>query len=161
MGATLDVQQLILADRPQEWRELPQALAEALRAGGGTVWHHRDCTGVLRGPHDLVYRCVDGCPVKQMQSVLANRWFLIRNDSVPGYYPHCGLCGAVHRYLTRGCVEKPFNGLTEVMAKIRQPRVDGADTITEGFRLGALEPITAIKAWELKERIRAKGYNIQ
>lgn len=160
MTATLDVQRLTLADNPPQWPALPQPLRDALAAGGGTLWHRRDCVPVMRGPLDIRYRCASQCPVRLMHEVLARRWFLIVNDAVPGYRPECGNCGAKHPYLTLKCVERPFNGLTEVIAKIRQPRIVGDDRITEGFRLGALVPIRAIEAHVLKEKIRAKGGRI-
>lgn len=160
MSAALDVQQLVLPDRPPQWPDLPPPLRAALNAGGGTIWHRSGCVATLRGPHDLHYRCVADCPVRLMRETLARRWFLIVNDAVPGYRPECGRCGVKHQYMTLMCIERPFNGLTEVIAKIRQPRIEGPDRITEGFRLGALVPIKAIEALVLKEKIRAKGGRI-
>lgn len=157
MTATLDVQRLVLADNPPGWPALPQPLRDALRAGGGTLWHGRACVAALRGPHDIRYACAPDCPVRLMQQVLARRWFLIENDAVPGYRPECGRCGQKHRYLTLMCVEKPFNGLTSIIAKLRDVRVEGNDRIAEGFRLGKLVPIKAAEALVLRQKIRDRG----
>ena len=160
MSATLDVQRLLLADNPPGWPALPQPLLDALRAGGGTVWHHSACVATLRGPHDVHYACTPDCPVRLMNRVLAGRFFLIENDAVPGYTPICGRCGRKHQYLTLMCIEKPFNGLTSIIAKLRDVRMEGANEITECFRLGKLVPIKVSEAIVLQQRIKAHGGRI-
>jgi hypothetical protein len=155
--ATLDVQRLVLADSPPGWPKLPEPLQVGLQAGGGTLWHHRDCVPRWVGPQ-LLHDCVPTCPVRLMHEVLANRWFLVINDAIPGYRPECGVCNGHHRYLTAGCVEKPFNGETEVIALITDHRASGPDGVQRGFRLGALVPIKRIEAFMLREKIRARGY---
>lgn len=159
MSAALNAQRLVLPDNPQVWPDLPEELVRGLAAGGGTIWHHRDCVGYWDGAK-LRHTCVARCPVRLLHEVLHGRWFLIRNDSVPGFYPDCGVCGGVHRYLTAGCIEKPFNGHTEIIAKITQERVEGANRLHRGFRLGALVPISRAKAAALRERIRGRGYPV-
>lgn len=159
MSASVTAQRLLLPDNPQVWPDLPEPLVRELAAGGGTIWHHRDCLARWDGAK-LRHTCVPSCPVRLLHEVLANRWFLIRNDSVPGYYPDCEVCHGVHRYLTAGCVEKPFNGHTEIIGMIQQERVEGADRVHRGFRLGALVPISRAKAAVLRERIRGRGYPV-
>ncbi len=155
MTATLDVQRLILPEVPPQWGALPRVVIDALHAGGGTLWHHRDCVARRHGPR-LAYDCAAACPVQVAEGVLANRWYLIENDAVPGFRPECGICGRKHRFLSLACLDKPFNGLTEIFAILRQPRIEGRDRITEGFRFGALVPITSREALVLRERIRGK-----
>lgn len=157
----LDVQRLLLPENPPMWPGLPQPLIDALNAGGGTLWHHRDCQSFWhRGT--LRYQCVSPCPVQMSEKVLARRWFLIENDAVPGYTPICGNCGAKHTYLTQMCIEVPFNGITEVIAKFKEPTIaTNGDAVTECLRLGALVPITAAEALILKTRIRARGGHIK
>lgn len=157
--AALSPHRLILPDAPQEWPELPELLRRAMGAGGGTIWHHPDCQARWDGAK-LRHTCVADCPVRLMHQVLAGRWFLIRNDSVPGYYPTCGVCDGVHRYLTAGCIEKPFNGHTDIIGLIQRDRVESGDRVRRGFRLGALVPISRAKAVVLRERIRARNYPV-
>lgn len=160
MSTTLDVQRLSLAAVPPQWPGLPQPLADALRAGDGTLWHHAGCRAVWHcgAPR---YDCDKACPVRLAEETLRRRNFLIVNDAVPGYRPACTRCGQRHRYLTQMCVEVPFNGTTEVMARLRAPTIaTNGDAVTECFRFGALEPITAAEALILKARIRARGGHI-
>jgi hypothetical protein len=157
MSALRTAQRLTLADNPPQWPALPEPVQRALVAGGGTVWHHRDCVAVWRGPK-LTHDCVRDCPVRLMHEVLAKRWFLIRNDNIFGHYPDCERCNGVHTYVTAGCIERPFNGKTEIMGLLEQDRAGGFDGVVRGFRLGNLVPIKAIEAFVLREKIRAKGY---
>lgn len=158
MTATLDAQRLILPDTPPEWAAgLPPELAAALARSHGILFHDPRCVAVMDGPFVKRRRCAPGCPVAAMNAVLAGRTFLIRNDSNVGYYPRCGRCNRVHRYLTLACVERPFSALTEIYAVLNEHRLDGPDRIVEGLRFGALVPITPAKAEELKARIRARG----
>jgi hypothetical protein len=150
-------QRMLLTDSPPGWPVLPQPLLDGLRAGGGTLWHHRDCAPHWHGPR-LDHDCVADCPVRLMHEVLAQRWFLVRNESIPGFYPDCTVCGRVHQYISAGCIEKPFNGETEVIGLITDHRAGGPGGVTRGFRLGALVPIKRIEAFMLREKIRAKGY---
>lgn len=161
MSTTLDVQRLSLAALPPQWPDLPQPLKDALSMGGGTLWHHSGCRERWQGGQ-IAYDCDRACPVRLAEETLARRHFLIENDAVPGYTPICGRCGQKHRYLTQMCVEVPFNGLTEVIAKFREPTIaTNGDAVTECLRLGALVPITAAEALVLKTRIRARGGHIK
>lgn len=157
MSVELDVQSLILPDTPPEWPDLPPVLVAALRDGSGILIHDRRCRPIWQDGFVIAHRCVGDCPVWQSRQVLAGRWFLVVNDAVPGYKPRCTNCGQRHTYMTYRCVEKPYNGLTELVALLTEPRVEGNDRITEGFHFGKLVPITAAKAAELHARIRARG----
>jgi len=162
MTAALDVQRLILPEMPPHWPDLPQPLKDALSMGGGTLWHHSGCREVWhRG--QLAYACAATCPVRLAEQTLARRWFLIVNEPVVGIErPRCKYCNAQHQYLSNHCVEIPWNGTTEVIAKFRGPTIAAnGDAVTECLRLGALVPITAAEALVLKTRIRAKGGHIK
>lgn len=162
MSTTVDVQRVVIPNQPHEWPELPPALVEALRAGGGTLWHTDRCVAVMDESGLFVRRrrCSLDCPVALFRRVLASRWFLIRNDSVPGYYPTCDNCGRVHTYMTLACVERPFNGLTEIYGVLNDAKLDGQNRVVEGFRYGALVPITAAEAAKYVQRIRDRGERI-
>jgi CelD/BcsL family acetyltransferase involved in cellulose biosynthesis len=155
--ATLDVQVPILAENPPGWPEVPARLRRALAAGDGMLWHLPGCAARMEGPFIRRGACAPGCPVADFNALLAGRWFLIRNDASAGYRPRCGRCNQVHDFLTLGCVERPFNGLTEIVAMLRDFRAEGRDRVMEGVRYGALVPITAAEAQRLAGRIRAKG----
>jgi hypothetical protein len=158
----LDVQKLILPTTPPQWPELPQPVRDALIAGGGTLWHHGACAQRLGPGGSLAYACAAACPVRLAEEALRRRNFLIVNDAVPGYRPICGRCGQKHQYLTQMCVEIPWNGLTEVIAKFKEPTIaTNGDAVTECLRLGALVPITAAEALILKTRIRQRGGHIK
>ena len=159
---SVDVQRVVIPNQPHEWPELPEALVVALRAGNGTLWHAEGCRAVTdeSGLFVRKRRCAPDCPVALFRRVLGQRWFLIRNDSVPGYYPHCERCGQVHTYLTLACVERPFNGLTEIYGVLNAAKMAGGDRIVEGFRYGALVPISAADAARYIGRIRDKGERI-
>jgi hypothetical protein len=155
--AALDVQVPILAENPVGWPEVPARLRQALAAGDGMLWHLDGCTARMEGPFIRDRRCAPGCPVAAFNALLAGRWFLIRNDATAGYRPRCGRCNRVHAFLTLGCVERPFNGLTEIVGMLRDFRVAGRDRVMEGFRFGALVPITATEARRLAGQIRERG----
>lgn len=158
--SNFDVQRLVLPETPPQWAGLPESLTEALRLGNGVVYHDAACPAVMDGPFVRRGRCVPRCPVLAMQRVLAGRTFLIRNDSTFGYYPRCGRCNQVHQFLTLACVERPFSALTEIYGMLNEHRVDGDNRIMEGFRFGALVPITPAEAERLKQRIRDRGERI-
>jgi hypothetical protein len=160
VSTKLDAQQLILPDTPPEWADLPDALKEALRLANGVLFHDAACTAVMDGPFVRRRRCVPHCPVVAMNTVLAGRTFLIRNDSNFGYYPRCGRCNQVHQFLTLACIERPFSALTEIYGMLNEQRMDGPNRLMEGFRFGALVPITPAEAELLKQRIRDRGERI-
>lgn len=118
-------------DAPPEWAAIPAELLARLAPRGGilTPWQRRELDRIAR-----------------------SRWFLIRNEG--GY--RCRRCRAVHAYLTWGCVERPFNGLNEVVGLLRQ--AEGRDLTLSGVRFGTIVPISETKARELIERMRARGF---
>jgi hypothetical protein len=98
-------------------------------------------------------------------NVLASQeWFLVRNEigAVVGGDPRCRRCGAIHEYITTGCVELPFNSLRELSIFVgRMPETAQQlfrsmlrpGTLTEP---GTIVPITQADAARLNERIRSK-----
>lgn len=103
--------------------------------------------------------------------VLASRWFLIKNGGVVTK-ARCLRCKRYHRYITLGCVEKPFNGMTEIVGFIHRSTTVGVSRTKIGHRqyretplmeqsmdaveLGAIEPITVVRARDLILRIRGR-----
>jgi hypothetical protein len=128
---TLDPLAPVLPDLPPEWDAIPPEILARLAPRGGIL------TPAQRRELDRIARA---------------RWFLIRNE---GSW-RCRRCGAVHAYLTWGCVERPWNGLNEVVGLLRQ--VEGRDLTLSGVRFGTIVPITEVQARALIERMRARGY---
>jgi len=111
-----------------------------------------------------------------INNILRGRWFLIRNGGILSR-SRCKRCGSwKHPYLTLGCIEKPYNGMGEIVALIEKQQQRGVarvvkrlkgyrqpidkplyDTTLDAVEIGAIEPITARKAKELIDRINAKG----
>lgn len=108
---------------------------------------------------------------KALDEILKGRWFLIRNGGVldPA---RCGRCRRKHKYLTLGCIEKPYDGLGEIVAFMERQRVIGTirrrvgrqiveehktETVLSAVEYGPIEPITPQQAAHLIDRINAKG----
>ena len=85
---------------------------------------------------------------RALDAVIALRPYLVTN----AHRARCRRCGAVHPYLTLGCIERPFTGWTEVFALVRDQHI--------ALRLGDLVPIDRETARRLIERIRARGFAI-
>ncbi len=49
--------------------------------------------------------------IKERDRLLASQYFLVKMAG-EGEVPRCRGCGGKHRYLTLGCIEQPFSGLT-------------------------------------------------
>ena len=95
---SLDVRALVPADLPSEWAPTPDDVLEAMQL---------DERGLLTREQ-----------VALSESITASRYYLIRNTLAH----ECTVCkqgalrGAKHTYITRGCIERPFHGLSEVWA---------------------------------------------
>lgn len=97
-----------------------------------------------------------------IKQIRAARHLLLRND----HRARCGRCGAIHEYITLGCIERPFNGLDEVhLFELQQAKERGqvrgehqiiTTTTVESLHVGVPEPINRKTAKKLILRIRAK-----
>lgn len=151
----LDPAELWSSDLPPEWDEVPPELLarlvpQATRTipftlpNGQVELRQWNFTGVLTKEQRA-----------QIDTIVAGRWFLIRNDGPTLERARCGRCGNLHKYLTLACIERPFHGLDEIYALIEQ--IEGRDQNAYAIRLGSIEPITRQKAKLLADRIRARG----
>ena len=61
---------------------------------------------------------------RMINQILEARWFLVRNGGVTPR-ARCGRCKRYHPYITLGCVEKPHNGLGEVVGLIEREQEIG------------------------------------
>jgi hypothetical protein len=140
---TFDPRTLDPSQVPPEWSPIDRDLAERLR------------------PDRYGLRTKD--QQKVIDQIRAARWLLLRND----HKARCRECNQIHEYVTRLCIERPFNGLHELhlfemqVAK-DQGLVSGenvilTETTLRGMRLGEPVPITRKQAQRLMLRIRAKG----
>jgi hypothetical protein len=135
---TLDPSQI-----PPEWDDVDRDLAERLRP---------DKYGLRTKEQQ-----------KQIDKIRAARWLLLRND----HKARCGRCGAIHEYITRFCIERPFNTLHEIqLFELQQAReqglVRGENLIVNsanvrGMQLGEPVPISRKQAQKLMLRIRVRG----
>jgi hypothetical protein len=134
--AHIDPRALILADTPPEWQALEAEAIALLRPALGLL---------------------TPAQAAQLARVQRSRWFLLRNRGKEGYAFRCGRCGAVHEYFTLHCIERPFNGLTQVVGVLTQ-RLGPKDTDFFSVALGAIEPIERDRARQTYERLRLLGY---
>ena len=135
---TLDPAQI-----PPEWDDISYDLAERLRP---------DKYGLLTKDQQ-----------KEIDRIRAARWLLLRNDTGA----KCTHCNAVHTYITRYCIERPFNTLHEIhMFEMQNAReqglVRGENLIVDhsslrSMRLGTPVPISRKDAKKLMLRIRVRG----
>lgn len=92
----------------------------------------------------------------ELNRIARGQWFLVRND----LRARCASCrqgilpGAVHEYVTTGCIELPFNGLREVSMFYAQHDQHGR--LWGSLSMGTIAPISAEDAQVLNERIRAR-----
>lgn len=153
MSITIDPRSLVIRESPPEWPAIPGELVERLaptppqpiRDQFGK-WHYFSQFPMFTPEQKA-----------QLDRIAAGRWFLIRaNDRV-----RCTLCGGKHPYFTRGCVEKPYNGLTEIttaLLTVRSASGRVRETEYSAVKLGDIEPIAEIKARRLREAIIMRGY---
>lgn len=100
----------------------------------------------------------------RLNRAAADEWFLVRNEigSVVGGDPTCRRCGAVHPYITNGCVELPFNSLRSLQIFVGKMPATAQQLFRAMFRPGTLAepgtlvPITSDEAARLNQRIRDK-----
>jgi len=138
----IDAQQLALADVPPEWVTVPPELLERLRPNRAGIYTPEQA--------------------KFMDRIASARHYLLRNE----YGFRCRDCNRVHAYLTVGCVERPWHGLSEVYGIIEEydPLWENADGTVEaehrisGYRLGSVVPISARDALRYWLKIRDRGY---
>lgn len=160
-------------DLPQEWGVVPTEILQALIPLDVKTLH-------LPGGQQRIVNFKGMMTPEQkalVDSILAGRWFLVRNG---GVLPRsrCIRCHSYdHTYLTLGCIEKPYNGLGEIVAMIQRETQRGVarvvkivrgrrqhldkplmETTIDAVEIGAIEPITPQKAAELIDRINAKNY---
>jgi len=131
-AATLDIRKLHLPTGPSEWEAVDPEVLASLHAP----------TGILT-PEQW----------QTIQGIWGKRWFLVRADT--GKCSRCRRCGAFHRYITLGCIPRPWNGITEIFGVLEKSF--GRDTVWETVRFGDIVPITRADALKLYEQIRAKG----
>jgi hypothetical protein len=131
----LDLMAATMPDLPPQWETVEPDVLATLRPEGG------------------IYTPQQHAALKR---IAGRRWFLIRANT--GLASRCRECQQVHTYLTLGCVELPFNGLTEVIGLF--DRYQGRDRVIDAVALGDIVPITRDEARTLYGRIRARGYEL-
>ncbi len=134
---SLDVRALVPADLPSEWAPTPDDVLEAMLL---------DERGLLTREQ-----------VALSESITASRYYLVRNTLAH----ECTTCkqgalrGAKHTYITRGCIERPFHGLSEVWAYWGEADRDGQHILT--LRLGeVIVPISTTAATSLMLKIQVR-----
>lgn len=156
--SNLDVSRLVLPDVPPEWDVLPRELLAAIKPQ--TISQVTDQFGKVHYFRPIT--CFTPEQTRQIDAILAGRWFLLRNIwSWKCYNRKTGKgCKQVHRYFTWGCVERPFNGLTEIVGLMKKERehARARDLEFSGLALGDIVPITPHKAQELIDRMTMRGY---
>lgn len=141
---TLDPASLHAPNLPAEW-QLPDALRERFFPG------------------KIVYTADE---LAEIERIINARWYLIRNE----IGATCGRCGKVHPYLTLHCLERPFNGLDQLLlledrlTEEQAHRHGAVERVQEHVQLvtsiGAIEPIRARDAQMLLLRIQLRtGHN--
>lgn len=168
MPYELDPQSLILYETPPEWPTVPRELIEKLiPVQTYSVIDQWGKSHTFRTPpmHTPEQKAM-------LDRIAASRHFLIRLDDAA----RCLRCNRNHGYVTAGCVELPFNGLTDItraivgkpwedfgLTKAERREIDPGTSIKVPWHtvtIGDIVPITEIKARALKERIRMKGIPI-
>lgn len=165
MPALLDPRSLVIYDCPREWPTVPEELIVKLcpqpqnivRDQFGKVHYFR--TPPMLSPEQKIL----------MDKIAASRYFLIKlhEDCI------CGKCGGKHGYVTVGCVEAPFNGLTDIttqivgkpwetfgLSKQERKEIDPGTSLRVPWhtvQIGDIVPITEAQARIRYERIRMKG----
>jgi hypothetical protein len=134
-AATLDVRKLVLPSGPSEWETVDAEVLAGLKP---------DARGLLT-PDQW----------RTMQSIWGRRWFLLRADT--GLCSRCTRCHVFHRYVTLGCLPRPWNGITELFGVLEAEYGEG---YTQVIRFGDIVPITRADAFRLYEQIRGKGFQL-
>jgi hypothetical protein len=121
----MSVVQRLTGNLPAEWAAIPHQILEAL------IPLQTQSLAVPGGEVRIVnFRGILTNAQKRMvDEILASRWFLIKNGGVlpPA---RCTRCGSTsHPYLTLGCIEKPYNGLGEIVALVEQQTQRGVARI--------------------------------
>lgn len=127
----------LVQDLPPEWRTVATELLARL------------------GPRDRPYLTPQERAA--IDAVIRLRPYLVRNRW--GF--RCRRCGAVHQYLTLGCIERPFTGWSETFLADRRGLAGIASAGMRVIELGDIEPISVERARELVGRIRARGFPIE
>jgi len=99
-----------------------------------------------------------------LNRVQADEWVLVKNEigSVVGGDPKCRRCGAIHEYITVGCIELPFSSLRSLEIFVGKMPQSGQELFRAMLKPGTLAepgtlvPISSKEAEKLNERIRAK-----
>lgn len=133
-AATIDIRKMVLPTGPSEWETIEPEVLAGLKVGP---------TGLLT-PDQW----------RTMQGIWGRRWFLLRADT--GLVSRCRRpgCGRMHRYVTLGCIPRPWNGITELFGVLEAEYGAGYNQIV---RFGDIVPITREDARKLYGQIRAKG----
>lgn len=137
----IDPRRIILPDNPSEWPDIPEHIWEKLKPKNGIYlpWQKR-----------------------AMDKIARSRWFLIRNN----HRERCGNCrqgaipGAIHDYLTLGCVELPFHGIEDLVLVMQEWNEERRERLISGMTPGTIVPITPSDAFKYIGRIKDKGYNL-
>ena len=168
MSIILDPQSLILYETPPEWPTVPRELIEKLIPVETykTVdqWNrvHTFRTPPMHTPEQKA----------MLERIALSRHFLVKLHETA----RCGRCGGKHGYVTSGCIELPFNGLTDItraivgkpwqdfgLSKVERREIDPGTSVKVPWHtvtIGDIVPITEIKARALKQQIRMKGIPI-
>jgi hypothetical protein len=136
----IDVRHLELPDMPSEWRPVDQELLHLLK------------------PDEYGVQTLQQTYIEE--GIYADRWFLVANSLAF----RCKSCrqgvlpGAIHRYITKACLPRPFNGLNEVLMFWReQVGQDETDFDSFTMRMGEnIIPITADRAQDMYLAIELK-----
>ncbi len=171
--------QRLQGDLPQEWAQIDYRILEALLPlRTKTLYTGQDEIKIVnfQGIMTAEQR-------KMVDAILAGRWFLIKNGGVLAP-ARCGRCKSYkHPYLTLGCVEKPYNGLGEIVALIERQTQRGVARVVKSYRgqgqrhavrqgvdkplydkeltaaeFGGIVPITPQEAAKYIDKINDKGY---
>jgi len=96
------------------------------------------------------------------------RWFLVRNEMGLRCAVGPKSCGAVHPYISLGCVEQPWNSLNDLLLLEERMSEQRGQVHGENLRIterqiiakhrGAIEPILRLEdVYKLIRRMKAKG----
>lgn len=135
----------VLPDMPPEWGEVPEEILEMIIPRRMTV---------IDGVETNTRGILTPDQARKLDEIAAGRWFLLRNDGPTGYRLRCANCGRKHLYFTLACIERPFNGLQQIVGLMRQYDAAKNEVGLDCVRLGTIEPITAKKALKLRQKIR-------
>jgi len=159
-------------DLPPEWVAIPPEILQLLVPVNVRTLH------TAKGEEKIVSArgIITPQQKRTIDAVLASRWFLVKNG---GALPRarCMRCKRYHQYITLACIEKPHNGLGEVVGLIERVTEIGTrrqkighrqyrdvvmtETQIDAVELGPIVPITPSEARGFIDRINAKGYGWQ